>query len=122
MPAGITTLSRKPGPSFPGRPQFYEEEPMSTTEFDAEDHEEATALESAGPGSGARTELSPAEALERLRKGQPLENVRVERLVFRGEFPLPIRLTHCVLVRPRFDGAVFLDEVRLTACTLDRPE
>ena len=64
--------------------------------------------------------LSAAEALERLRRGEPLQNVRIERLVLKGEFPLPVRLTHVMLVHPRLERARFLDEVEMGACTLDR--
>jgi hypothetical protein len=64
--------------------------------------------------------LSRAEALERLRRGLPLCNVRIERMVFQGEFPKPVRLERVVLVRPFFERASFLDEVTMTHCTLDR--
>jgi hypothetical protein len=64
--------------------------------------------------------LSRAEALERLRRGQMLRDVRIERLVFQGEFPHPVRLQRVVLVRPFFERARFLDEVEMTHCTLDR--
>jgi hypothetical protein len=73
---------------------------------------------SAAPPAGT---LSAKEAIDRLRRGEPLENVRVERLVFRDAFPLPVRLNHVTLIQPRFDGAVFQDEVEFTGCTIDRP-
>lgn len=95
---------------------------MSLPESDLDDNEASEGLETQAPGIPTRQELSPQDALERLRKGMPLENVRVEKLVFRGEFPAPVRLKHCLLVRPRFDGAVFQDEVKLVACTIERPE
>jgi hypothetical protein len=68
-----------------------------------------------------RATLSAAEALARIRAGEPLENVRVVGLVFRGDFPLPVRLKGVVLVQPRFDGATFQGDVMLHGCTLDRP-
>ncbi len=64
--------------------------------------------------------LSAAEALQRLRRGEPLQNVRIERLVLKGEFPLPVRLTHVMLVHPVIERARFLDEVEMGACTIDR--
>jgi hypothetical protein len=67
-----------------------------------------------------RTEISAKEALERLRAGQPLENARVVRLTFRGDFPLPVRLKRVTLVQPNFDGAVFHGGVALHGCTLER--
>jgi hypothetical protein len=71
--------------------------------------------------SRQREELPPAEALARLRAGKALENVRVERLVLRGEFPLPVTLKNCTLVRPNFNKTVFQAEVAITGSTLDRP-
>jgi uncharacterized protein YjbI with pentapeptide repeats len=68
-----------------------------------------------------RATLSAQEALAKLRAGEILENVRVVRLTFRGEFPLPVRLKRVVLVQPRFDGATFQGDVQLHGCTLDRP-
>ena len=35
--------------------------------------------------------LDPAEALERLRRGESIENARVVRLKLTGKFPLPVR-------------------------------
>jgi hypothetical protein len=75
--------------------------------------------ESDVPPTPAQT-VSRAEALERLRRGLPLCHVRIERLVFSGEFPKPVRLERVVLVRPFFEQACFLDEVTMTHCTLDR--
>src|SRR5262249_28080721 len=75
--------------------------------------------ESDMPPAPAET-LSRAEALERLHRGLPLCNVRIERMVFQGEFPKPVRLERVVLVRPFFERASFLDEVSMTHCTLDR--
>ncbi len=95
---------------------------MSLPESDSDDFEGTTTLQPEAPEGAARTEMSAKEALERLRKGETLENVRVERLVFRGEFTAPVRLRHCILVRPRFDGVIFQDEVKMTACTIERPE
>jgi hypothetical protein len=66
--------------------------------------------------------MTAKEALERIRAGQRLENVRVERLTFKGEFPQPVRLKRVVLVQPRFDGAVFRGEVALQGCTVERPQ
>src|SRR5690348_13552459 len=70
--------------------------------------------------TAVKTVLTAQEALEKLRAGQPLENVRVVRLTFKGEFPLPVRLKRVVLVQPHFDGAVFHGAVELHGCTVDR--
>jgi len=65
--------------------------------------------------------LSAQEALDRLRKGQTVQNVRIEKLAFKGEFTEPVRLKRVVLVSPRFEGATFQNEVLFAQCTLDRP-
>jgi hypothetical protein len=72
-------------------------------------------------GDAPKARLPAKEALERLHAGETLENVRIERLAFKGEFPLPVRLKRCVLVQPQFDGAKFHGEVQLLGCTIDRP-
>jgi hypothetical protein len=75
-----------------------------------------------GTESEAKPLLPAAEALDKLRKGITLENVRIDRLVFKGEFTEPVRLRHCVLVQPRFEGAVFRGEVEFKRCTVERPQ
>ena len=37
-------------------------------------------------------DLSPAEAVERLRRGEAIRDVRIARLRLKGEFPLPVRM------------------------------
>ena len=71
--------------------------------------------------SSSAAVLSAKEALDKLLRGEILENVRIERLVFRGTFAQPVRLKHVTLVQPRFEGAIFQDEVEFLGCTLDRP-
>jgi hypothetical protein len=68
-----------------------------------------------------RAKMAAQEALERLRRGETLQNVRIDRLCFRGDFPLPVRLVSVYLSQPQFDGAAFAAEVSFTHCTLDRP-
>jgi hypothetical protein len=65
--------------------------------------------------------LSPQDALEKIRHGETLHDVRVEGLCFRGEFSLPVKMWNVVLIRPQFHGAVFQGEVVFNRCTLDRP-
>jgi hypothetical protein len=74
-----------------------------------------------GPDDAPTAVLPAHEALERLRTGVGLENVRVEKLHLRGEFDLPIHLKRVHLVQPRFDGAVFKADVTMAHCTIDRP-
>ena len=67
------------------------------------------------------TTLSPSEALDQLRQGQVLRNVRIERMVFEGEFARPVRLERVVLLRPHFKRVSFKGDVEMTHCTLNRP-
>jgi hypothetical protein len=73
------------------------------------------------PDAPPRARMAPAEALERLRRGEALQNVRIDKLRFKGDFPLPVRLVNVHLVQPQFDGAAFAAAVSFTRCTLDRP-
>ncbi|WP_435005934.1 pentapeptide repeat-containing protein [Tundrisphaera lichenicola] len=65
--------------------------------------------------------LGPAEALERLRRGELISDARIDGLRFKGEFSLPVRMERVELVNPKFGGARFLDEVSLVGCKLVRP-
>ena len=69
-----------------------------------------------------KKELSPREALEKLRKGEPLQNVRIERLIFRGEFPEAVELRNVTLVFPRFEKVTFKRSVSFAGCTLISPK
>jgi hypothetical protein len=73
------------------------------------------------PDDAPRARMAPQEALERLRRGETLKDVRIDRLTFRGDFALPVRLINVHLAQPQFNGANFAAEVTLTRCTLDRP-
>lgn len=68
-----------------------------------------------------RLPMTAEVALERLKKGQPVENVKIERLRLQGEFTNQVRLKNCLLIRPQFDATVFKAEVCLTHCLVDRP-
>jgi hypothetical protein len=68
-----------------------------------------------------KTTLSPQEALDKLRLGLTLENVRIERLVFKGPWEKPFKLKNCHLVKPRFDGATFQGDIEMVSCTVERP-
>lgn len=73
------------------------------------------------PETVARSVMSAADALSRLRNGQPVDNARIERLQLRGEFTHPVRLRNCLLVRPVFEKANFQAEVQMTGSSIDRP-
>lgn len=65
--------------------------------------------------------LTPAEALERLKGGKPLERVRVVGLEIEGSVDYRIDILHAVIVRPRFKNVVFQEEVRFLGCTILAP-
>ena len=69
----------------------------------------------------ARREVSAEEALATLAAGKELAGVRVRRLVFKGEFPLPVRVRNCTLVQPQFHGATFKGDVSLAGTTVEKP-
>ena len=94
-------------------PQLDPVEPLSSAGEAADD--------TAPEGGRPRAALAAGEALERLRGGQALENVRVENLRFKGDFPQGVRLKNCHLVRPNFDGATFGGKAVFQHCTLERP-
>jgi hypothetical protein len=72
--------------------------------------------------SAPKTVLSAERALEKIRRGELIQNVRIERLRFQGDFPLAVKMRNVLLVRPHFEGASFHAEVSLAHCTLDRPQ
>jgi len=99
---------------------------MEMTELEATGHESAEeALRLPHDGEdGAPTPdgtMTAAEALERLRRGETIRNVRIRRMVFQGEIAHPVRMRGVVLDQPRFEKATFREEVALTHCVLDRP-
>src|SRR5262245_16343678 len=81
------------------------------------------------PGDGAdetesrslsRPTMPPAEALEKIHRGETIQGARIVGLKLKGEFPLPVRLRDVTLVEPLLDSATFADEVSFLHCTLDR--
>jgi hypothetical protein len=74
-----------------------------------------------GPRAGsAMGELSPVEALERIRRGEAIHDVRITRLRLRGVFELPIKMERVELIQPNFGNADFQEDVILEACKLNR--
>jgi hypothetical protein len=75
----------------------------------------------AGPRPvSAVVELSADEALERIRRGQAIRDVRITRLRLRGVFELPIRMERVELIQPNFGNADFHEDVILEACKVNR--
>jgi len=93
---------------------------MDTTDAGLEEVAPDDAAEGVPAPPPAGPSLDPAEALERLRRGEPVENTRVVGLRFKGEFPLPVQFRNVTLVRPVVERAKFADEVVFQGCTLER--
>jgi hypothetical protein len=74
-----------------------------------------------GGGRRPKATLSAEEALEKIRLGMTIENVRIERLVLKGTWEKPFKLKNCYLVRPRIDGATFQGDVEMISCTIEKP-
>jgi hypothetical protein len=65
------------------------------------------------------TDLGADAALEKIRNGEVLENVRIRGLRLRGEFAHPIEMKHVTLIRPQFDRATFKQPVSIVNCQID---
>jgi uncharacterized protein YjbI with pentapeptide repeats len=87
-------------------------------EFDTINPDDAIASGDVAVAIGSS--LEPADVLERVRRGELIENVRVVGLKLKGEFPLPVRFRNVTLVQLTIDRATFADEVAFEHCTLDR--
>ncbi|NLS93998.1 MAG: hypothetical protein GXX96_17705 [Planctomycetaceae bacterium] len=81
----------------------------------------ADSLDSGDDGTRPVVELSGAEALQRIKEGKPVSNVRIVGLTFRSEFTGEIKMENVTLVRPRFTQATFLGPVGFLRCSLIRP-
>jgi len=74
------------------------------------------------PAENITRQLMTAEqAIERLKRGQPIENAKIDRLRFQGEYSHPIRMKNCLLIRPDFENVTFKSEVAITHSVVDRP-
>jgi len=87
------------------------------------DHDPNLTDDDAGDAGQRRPKatLSAADALEKVRLGITIENVRIERLTFKGEWEKAFKFKNCHLVRPRFDGVTFKGDVEMIGCTIERP-
>lgn len=73
-------------------------------------------------GRTPRPDMHPSEVMERLRRGEKIEKVRVVGLRLKGEYALPVRFLNVVLVDPVIEKATFAEDVAFEHCTLDRPK
>jgi hypothetical protein len=93
------------------------------TEMDAEPEAPLAAEGQAeAPEEGPpRKCMTPAEVVERLKRGEPVTGVKVVGLVLKGEFRTPVVFREVTLVQPQVSRATFLEPVEFVRCTLDRP-
>ena len=68
-----------------------------------------------------RPTLDPAEARERIARGEAIEDVRIVGLVLRGSFERPVVLRNVTLVRPAVEQADFAADVLFEHCILEKP-
>jgi hypothetical protein len=85
------------------------------------DEAEAVGAEETREVLGEPSDLQPGEALERLRRGETIRDLRIVGLRLKGTFPLPVRMERVELVNANFGGGEFLDEVAIERCKLVRP-
>jgi len=85
------------------------------------DVEESDASSEALVSTRSKAIMSPAEALEKIRRGETIEGVRIERLKLKGAFTAQVRMRSVTLVGLTVENANFADAVCFEFCTLDRP-
>jgi hypothetical protein len=90
-------------------------------EISVEDEASEEAIVTGSRPGPAVVQLPAVEALERLRRGEVIHDVRISRLRLRGVFELPIRMERVELIQPNFGEADFHEDVILEACKLNRP-
>ena len=66
-------------------------------------------------------ELTVEQVYALIAEGKTVENARIRKLKFRGNYDKPIAFRNCTLVQPEFNGATFAAEVKFVGCTIDRP-
>ena len=66
-------------------------------------------------------ELTVEQVFALIAEGKTVENARIRKLKFRGNYDKPIAFRNCTLVQPEFNGATFAAEVKFVGCTIDRP-
>ena len=63
--------------------------------------------------------LTPAEAIERLQRGETIENARIVGLKLKGEIPFPIAFRNVTLVKVLIEKATFAEDVTFEHCTIE---
>ncbi len=96
-------------------------DPMDMMEQEPIESEELDSPIDTSPRSYTKATMPAAEALEKIRQGEPIKNVRIEGLKLKGKFTLPVRMRGVTLVGLVVDNAAFADEVQFEHCTLEQP-
>jgi hypothetical protein len=96
-----------------------EQEDVMATDLDVDDVDEATVAVEAPVAS--KSDMLASEALERLRRGEVIRDVRIFDLRFKGEFPLPVRFERVELIQPNFHRANFAGDVIFDRCKIVKP-
>jgi hypothetical protein len=97
------------------------DEISSATPEAAVQHEAVRSEHSHGEEHEVRASMPAAEALAILRRGEPVQHVRIVGLQLRGEFEHAVKLRNVTLVSPVIGKAEFRADVVFAHCTLDRP-
>jgi len=84
------------------------------------DNDSQPALEDHDGGRPVKKEMSPHEAMELLKAGQPVVNARIKRFRFKGEIPFRVEFRNCTLIQLDFDSATFAEDVKFIGCNLDK--
>ena len=76
----------------------------------------------ADDGAPAKVELTAEQVFALLAEGKPVENARIKKLRFRGEFDKPIVFRHCAIAQLFVENCTFREDVKFIGCALDRPQ
>jgi hypothetical protein len=101
--------------------QSLEQEPSASARAEAARGDVDTGHDHDRNGEHGRPTITPAEAFERIARGETIEGVRVVDLVLKGTFEGPVRFRDALLIHPVIDRSEFRAEVAFEHCTLDRP-
>ena len=94
----------------------FETEPVTSEEVS----DESVQAFEPGPGDSGSI-MTAAEAIEKLKRGEPIERTRVVGLKLKGEFTEPVRFSKVTLIQFSIEKATFAQEVAFEHCTLERP-
>jgi uncharacterized protein YjbI with pentapeptide repeats len=88
----------------------------------AEVEEPAFADAPAEEGAPAKVELTAEQVFALLAEGKPVENARIKKLRFRGDYDKAIVFRHCAIAQLSIENCTFRQDVKFIGCALDRPQ